>query len=74
VKAATIVIRTLVDYSIWLKDHHTGARIIDALFFILGWDRYGFDKMCARTCYTELVFLYSVGSAAHVVHSVASGT
>jgi hypothetical protein len=39
---------------------HSGvseARNVIALFFRLGWDRYGFDKNHARTRYNELVFL-----------------
>jgi hypothetical protein len=27
-----------------------------ALFFLLDWDRYRFDKKRARTCYAKLVF------------------
>jgi hypothetical protein len=46
---------------------------IDAQFFMLGWDQYGFYKKHAGTRYAELVFLHSVGSADHVVHSGASG-
>jgi hypothetical protein len=42
-------------------------------FFILGWDRYGLQKKGAGTRYAELVFLYPVGSAGHVVHSSAFG-
>jgi hypothetical protein len=40
---------------------------------MLGWDRYRFDKMLARTRYTKVVFLHLVGSVGHVVHSGASG-
>jgi hypothetical protein len=46
-----------------------GAQNINALFFMLGWDWYGFDKNCARTCYAELVFFHPVGSAGHIVYS-----
>jgi hypothetical protein len=51
----------------------SGARNVDAIFFMLGWDRYGFDKMLARTRYTKLVFLHPVGSVGHLVHSVCPG-
>jgi hypothetical protein len=43
-----------------------------ALFFMLGWDQYGFDKKRAETRYIELLFLHSVGSGGHIVHSGAS--
>jgi hypothetical protein len=43
-----------------------------ALFFILGWDRYGFDKNHAGTRYDKLVFLHSAGSTGHVLHSGGS--
>jgi hypothetical protein len=51
----------------------SGARNIDALFFLLRWDRYGFHKKHVTTCYTKLVFFHSVGYAGHVVHSGAYG-
>jgi hypothetical protein len=44
----------------------------DALFFMLGWDQYGFDKKHAEAHYAELVLLRTEGSAGHVVHSAAS--
>jgi hypothetical protein len=42
-----------------------GARNIDALFFMLGWDHYGFDKKYVGTRYVELMFLHPVRSAGH---------
>jgi hypothetical protein len=50
-----------------------GARNIDPLFFMLGWDRCGSHKNSTRTCYVKLVFLHLDQSADHVVRSSASG-
>jgi hypothetical protein len=50
----------------------SGARNVDTLFFMLGWDRNGFDKKCIGTPYAELLFLYLVGSPSHAVHFSAS--
>jgi hypothetical protein len=46
----------------------SGLRNIDALFFFLGCNGYGFDKKRLRTRYAKLVLLHLVGSAGHVVH------
>jgi hypothetical protein len=51
----------------------SGARNVDALFFRLGGDRYGYDKKRVWTRYTKLVFLHPVGSTGQVVHSDGSG-
>jgi hypothetical protein len=51
----------------------SGPRNIDAIFFMLGWDRYRFCKNHARTRYAELVFLHPVGCASHVEHCGATG-
>jgi hypothetical protein len=52
----------------------SGARNIDTLFFMLGWDWYRFQKKRAETCYAKLFFLHPVGSAGHLVHCIAFGT
>jgi hypothetical protein len=55
---------------------HSGAsraQNINTLFFLLGWDRYGFNEKHAGTYFAELVFLHPVGYAGHVVHSGATG-
>jgi hypothetical protein len=54
---------------------HCGAsmsRNIDAPFFMVSRDRYGFHKKHVGTRYAELLFLHPVGSAGNVVHSGAS--
>jgi hypothetical protein len=50
-----------------------GERSVNALFFMLRWDRYVFHKNRAGTRHAEHVILHPVESEAHVVHSSASG-
>jgi hypothetical protein len=76
--ARTCYAKFVVLYPVGALGHvvHSGAsraQNIDALFFVFGWDWYGFDKKRARTRCAELVFLYLVGSRSHVVHSGAFG-
>jgi hypothetical protein len=40
---------------------------------MLGWDEYGFYKMCDGIPYARLLFLHPMGYAGHVVHCGASG-
>jgi hypothetical protein len=40
--------------------------------FMRGWAWCDFYKKCAGTNYDKLVFLHTVGSAGHIVHSSAS--
>jgi hypothetical protein len=49
------------------------AQNVDALFFMLGWDQYEFDKQRAKTCYAKGVILHSVGSVGYVALFGASG-
>jgi hypothetical protein len=46
---------------------------VTALYFMLGWDRYGFNKKHAGTHYAKLVFLHQVVYVGHAVHFGASG-
>jgi hypothetical protein len=49
------------------------GRNMIALFFMLGWDWYGFYKKRVGTRYAELLFFNLVEFAGHVVHSGVSG-
>jgi hypothetical protein len=51
----------------------SGMQNVNALFFMLGCDWYGFCKKCAGARYAKLGFLHPVGSAGHVVHSLSPG-
>jgi hypothetical protein len=51
----------------------SGARNVDAQFFMLEWDWCSFHKKRVGTSYVEFVFLHPVAYAGHVVHSGPSG-
>jgi hypothetical protein len=51
----------------------SGVQNIDALFLVLGWDRYRFDKKHFGTQHAKL-FLHLLGSVSRVAHSGASGS
>jgi hypothetical protein len=55
---------------------HSGVSVaqkVNTIFFVVGWDRYGFDRKRPTTSNVELVFLHFVGYAGHIVYSDASG-
>jgi hypothetical protein len=55
---------------------HSDASVasnVDALFFMFGWDWYGYDKKHAGIHYAELVCLPPVGFVGDIVQTNASG-
>jgi hypothetical protein len=55
-----------------LHSSASGALSVDTPFFMLGWNWYGFHKICVGTRYAKLVFLHLVGSIGHIMHSGTS--
>jgi hypothetical protein len=51
----------------------SAARNIEAQFFMLGWERYKFNKNHIWRRCTKLVFLHPVGSSGDIVHSTTFG-
>jgi hypothetical protein len=51
----------------------SGALNVNVLFFMLGWDEYGFYKMRDGTPYAKLLFLHPMAYAGHIVHCSVSG-
>jgi hypothetical protein len=49
----------------------SGKRNVYALFFMLGWHRFGFNKKHEGSHYAKLVFLHTVLSVGHVMNSGA---
>jgi hypothetical protein len=77
-KACRDTIRqTCVFPCIWICKSHTAFRWsmpqnVDALLFMLGLERYRFDKKGTETSHAKHVFLHPVGSVGYIVHFGAS--
>jgi hypothetical protein len=67
-----VLLRPVVSTGLIVHSNVSRPRNVDALFVMLGWDRFRFYNKRARTRYAKLVFLHSVGSAGHIVDSYAS--
>jgi hypothetical protein len=63
-----VVLHPVVSVGHVVNSRASGTRNIDALSFMLGRDRYAFDKKSGGTCYVELVFLHPVGFVGQLVH------